>query len=64
MPGLIVKVATNNFEMQLAVVIENLITEPLLIPVKMQTEMRETVAVNVNALAEKYRLKIYAVAIR
>jgi len=60
--GLIVKVATNPFEMQIYGSNRKFDYGTLLVPVKMQTDNAETVAVRINALAEKYMLKIYAVS--
>ncbi|MGE5107897.1 MAG: M14 metallopeptidase family protein [Sphingobacteriales bacterium] len=59
--GLVVKVATNTFEMQTAGTNKKFDYGTILIPVKPQNDGAETVAVKINALAEKYRLKIYAV---
>jgi len=59
--GLIVKVATNTFEMQVGGANKKFDYGTIMIPVKMQKDDAETVAVKVNALAEKYRLKAYAI---
>jgi hypothetical protein len=58
--GLIVKVATNTFEMQTGVANKKFDYGTILIPVKMQKDDVETLAAKINALAEKYRLRIYA----
>ncbi|MEI9913279.1 MAG: M14 metallopeptidase family protein [Bacteroidota bacterium] len=59
--GMIVKVATNKFEMSVRGGNKNFDYGTILIPVKSQKENSETTAVVVSALAEKYRLKVYAV---
>lgn len=59
--GLIVKVATNSFETGISGGNKKFDYGTIMIPVKMQKENSETVAVIVSALAEKYRIKIYAV---
>ena len=56
-----IKVATNQFDISINGTNKNFDYGTILIPVKMQTDNAETVAVKLNALAEKYRLKIYAV---
>ncbi len=58
--GLIVKVATNTFEMQIGGTNKKFDYGTILIPVKMQKDDVEKVAAKVNALTEKYRLKVYA----
>ncbi len=60
--GLIVKVATNKFETNIAGANKKFDYGTLMIPVKLQKETSETVAVMVNAITEKYRLKAYAVS--
>ncbi len=60
--GLMVKVATNSFEMAIVSGNKKFDYGTILIPVKQQKDDEETVATIVNAMAEKYRLKIYAVA--
>ncbi|HJS54537.1 MAG TPA: M14 metallopeptidase family protein [Chitinophagaceae bacterium] len=57
--GLIVKVATNSFEMPAGGVNKKFDHGTILIPVKLQKDNVETVAAKLSALAEKYRLKIY-----
>jgi hypothetical protein len=59
--GLTVKVATNKFDIPLSTGNRKFDYGTILIPVKMQKVSSETVAVMVSALAEKYRLKIFAV---
>jgi Zinc carboxypeptidase len=59
--GLIVKVATNKFELNVNGANRKFDYGTILIPVKMQEKDNETIAVIIKALAEKYRLKIYAV---
>ena len=59
--GLVVKVATNTFEMQAAGTNKKFDYGTILIPVNQQKENAETLATKISALAEKYRLKIYAV---
>jgi hypothetical protein len=59
--GLIVKVATNKFELVVNGGNRKFDYGTIMIPVKMQEKDSEALAVIVNALAEKYRLKIYAV---
>ena len=59
--GLLVKVATNIFEMPVQRGNKKFDYGTILVPVKHQKDNAETVAVKVNAVAEKYRLKIYAV---
>jgi hypothetical protein len=58
--GLLVKAATNEFEMLLANTRKIFNRGTILIPVKLQKEDEETLAVMMRAIAEKYRLKIYA----
>jgi Zinc carboxypeptidase len=59
--GLFTKVATNNFEMPIGGTNKYFEYGTILIPVAMQHDSEETIATKVNAVAEKYRLKIYAV---
>jgi hypothetical protein len=59
--GLVVKVATNTFEMQAAGTNKKFDYGTILIPVNQQKDNPETIAGKVSAVAEKYRLKIYAV---
>ncbi len=59
--GLIVKVATNKFELVVNGGNRKFDYGTIMIPVKMQEKDSEALTVIVNALAEKYRLKIYAV---
>jgi hypothetical protein len=59
--GLIVKVATNTFEMSVTGGNRKFDYGTVVIPVNLQRDDAETVAIKINALAEKYRLKIYAV---
>ncbi len=58
--GLIVKVATNTFEMQTAGANKKFDYGTIMIPVKLQKDDVDAVAAKINAIAEKYRLKIYA----
>ncbi|MBL7745366.1 MAG: zinc carboxypeptidase [Chitinophagaceae bacterium] len=60
--GLILKVATNNFEIPVSTGNRKFDYGTILIPVKMQKENSDKVAVMVSALAEKYRLKGFAVS--
>ncbi|HMU47147.1 MAG TPA: M14 family metallopeptidase [Chitinophagaceae bacterium] len=60
--GLIVKVATNTFEMTIQGVNKKFDYGTISIPVKMQKQDEESIATIINALAEKYRLKFYAVS--
>lgn len=59
--GLIVKVATNKFELNVNEGNRKFDYGTIMIPVKLQEKDSETLAVMINALAEKYRLKMYAV---
>ena len=59
--GLVVKVATNSFEITVAGTNKKFDYGTIMIPVNVQKDNAETVASKINALAEKYRLKIYAV---
>jgi hypothetical protein len=59
--GLVVKVATNTFEMLAAGTNKKFDYGTILIPVNQQKDNAETIASKINAVAEKYRLKIYAV---
>ncbi|MEI9807967.1 MAG: M14 family metallopeptidase [Bacteroidota bacterium] len=60
--GMIVKVATNPFEIAVTGGARKFDYGTILIPVKMQKGSSETTAVMISALAEKYRLKVYAVS--
>lgn len=60
--GLIVKVATNQFESTVSGGSKKFDYGTLMIPVAIQKENSETVATMVSALVEKYRLKAYAVS--
>ncbi|HEY6503940.1 MAG TPA: M14 family metallopeptidase [Chitinophagaceae bacterium] len=60
--GLIVKVATNKFEIAVSDSNRKFDYGTILIPVKMQKESSGTVASMVSGLAEKYKLKVYAVS--
>ncbi len=60
--GLIVKVATNKFETSIAGSNKKFDYGTLMVPVSLQKESSETVAVMLNAVVEKYRLKAYAVS--
>ncbi len=59
--GLLVKVATNTFDININNAARKFDYGTLFIPVQMQRDDAQTIAVKVNAVAEKYRLKIYAV---
>lgn len=59
--NVLVKVATSSFEIPVTNGVKKFDNGTLLIPVALQKEDAETLAIKVNALAEKYRLKIYAV---
>lgn len=60
--GLIIKVATNKFETMVAGSSKKFDHGTILIPVKMQSQNSEAVAAMLNAVTEKYRLKVYAVS--
>jgi len=60
--GLIIKVATNKFEMAVSGGNRKFDYGTILIPVKMQSQGSDAVAAMVSALAEKYKLKVYAVS--
>ena len=60
--GLIIKVATNKFEMAVSGGNRKFDYGTILIPVKMQSQGSDAVAATVSALAEKYKLKVYAVS--
>ncbi len=60
--GLLLKAATGPFEIPVNSTNKKFDYGTILIPVHLQTDDVETVAVKINALAEKYRLKIYAVS--
>ncbi|MCY7309925.1 MAG: zinc carboxypeptidase, partial [Chitinophagaceae bacterium] len=60
--GLIIKVATNKFEMAVSGDNRKFDYGTILIPVKMQSQGSDAVAAMVSALAEKYKLKVYAVS--
>jgi hypothetical protein len=59
--GVLVKVATNTFEIPAAGNNRKFDYGTILIPVNQQKDNAETIAIKVSAVAEKYRLKIYAV---
>jgi hypothetical protein len=59
--GLIVKVATNSFEMIFGSNRKKFDPGTIMIPVQMQKENAETIANRINGLAGKYRLRIYTV---
>jgi hypothetical protein len=59
--GLIVKVATNRFEMITGNNAMKFGYGTIMIPVKLQKDNSEAIAGKMNRLAEKYHLKIYAV---
>jgi hypothetical protein len=59
--GVLVKAATSSFEIPVQGGIKKFGSGTVLIPVALQKDDRETLAVKVSAMAEKYRLKIYAV---
>src|SRR5204863_4496499 len=59
--GLVVKVATNTFEIQVAGTNKKFDYGTILIPVNQQKDNAETLGTKINALAEKYRLKVYAI---
>ena len=58
--GLQVKVATNTFEIQTGKGNKKFNNGTIMIPVKIQNDDEETLAIKINAVAEKYRLRIYA----
>ncbi|HET6767403.1 MAG TPA: M14 metallopeptidase family protein [Chitinophagaceae bacterium] len=60
--GLIVKVATNTFEIPVGGANKKFDYGTIMIPVKMQKDGVETVAAKIDGVAEKYRLKIYAIS--
>ncbi len=60
--GLIIKVATNKFDMAVSGGNRKFDYGTILIPVKMQSQGAETVAVMLSALTEKYRLKVYSLS--
>ena len=59
--GLLVKVATNTFEMPVAGINKKFDYGTILIPVNQQKDNAEAIGIKLSAVAEKYRLKIYAV---
>ncbi len=59
--GLIVKVATNSFEMSVGNGTKKFDRGTIMIPVKLQKDNAEIVAGKMNTVAEKYRLRIYSV---
>ena len=59
--GLVVKVATNTFDIQAGGANRKFDYGTILIPVNQQKDNAETIAGKMSAIAEKYRLKIYAV---
>ena len=60
--GLIVKVATNSFEMSVGNNTKKFDQGTIMIPVKLQKDNPDIVTSKMNTLAEKFRLKIYAVS--
>ena len=60
--GLIIKVATNKFDMAVSGGNKKFDYGTILIPVKMQSQSSETVATMISAMTEKYKLKVYAVS--
>ncbi len=60
--GLIIKVATNKFDMAVSGGNRKFDYGTILIPVKMQSQSSEIVATMLSGLTEKYRLKVYAVS--
>jgi hypothetical protein len=60
--GLIIKVATNKFDMAVSGGNRKFDYGTILIPVKMQSQGSETVATMVSAMTEKYKVKVYAVS--
>jgi len=59
--GVLVKVATNKFQIQVSDGIKNFDYGTIMITVKNQKDDVETLAVKINVVAEKYKLKFYAV---
>src|SRR6185436_12113796 len=59
--GVLTKVATNTFEIAVNSGNRKFDYGTIMIPVKPQTDDAETVATKISAVAEKYRLKFYAV---
>jgi hypothetical protein len=59
--GVLTKVATNTFDMVISSGNKKFDYGTIMIPVKPQTGDAETLAIKINAVAEKYRLKFYAV---
>lgn len=59
--GLLAKVAVNSFEIPIEGVTKKFDYGTILIPVSMQKDDAEIIAEKINTVAEKYRLKIYAV---
>jgi len=60
--GLIVKVATTPFEMTVGNGSRKFDYGTIMIPVRLQKDNAETIASKLNAVAEKYRLRIYALS--
>jgi len=60
--GLIVKVATQKFELPVGGINRQFDFGTINIPVHLQNQDEESLALTIHALAEKYRLKIYALA--
>jgi hypothetical protein len=58
--GLIVKVATNSFEMPIDNTNKKFDPGTIMIPVRLQKDNAETIANKLKGIAEKYRLKIYS----
>jgi hypothetical protein len=59
--GLIVKMATSSFEMSVGNIAKKFDQGTIMIPVKLQKDNPDIVTGKLNALSEKYRLKIYSV---
>ncbi len=60
--GLIIKVATNKFDMGVSGGNRKFDYGTILIPVKMQSQNSEALAAMVSVLTEKYKLKVYALS--
>ncbi len=60
--GLIIKVATNKFDMAVSGGNRKFDYGTILIPVKMQSQSSEAVAAMVGGVTEKYRVKVFAVS--
>ncbi len=59
--GLVVKAATNTFDMHVGGTSKKFDYGTILVPVNQQKEDPETIAAKISGWAEKYRLKIYAI---